>query len=46
VKLGETIYDAKPGALYVMPAGLTHAVQAKERFVFLLSMTRMPSRWP
>ena len=40
VRLGAETYDAKPGALYVMPAGLTHAVQAKERFVFLLTMTR------
>ena len=41
VKLGDQTYDAKPGALYVMPAGLTHAVTAKERFVFLLTMTRV-----
>jgi quercetin dioxygenase-like cupin family protein len=40
VRLGDQTYDAKPGALYVMPAGLAHAVSAKERFVFLLTMTR------
>jgi quercetin dioxygenase-like cupin family protein len=38
--LGEKVYDAKPGALYVMPPGLIHAVVAKERFVFLLTMLR------
>jgi quercetin dioxygenase-like cupin family protein len=40
VALGGEVHDARPGALYVMPAGLPHAVQAKERFVFLLTMTR------
>jgi quercetin dioxygenase-like cupin family protein len=40
VRLGESDYDAAPGALYVMPAGLKHAVAAKERFVFLLTMIR------
>ncbi len=40
VKLGGESHDARPGALYVMPAGLQHAVLAKERFVFLLTMTR------
>ena len=40
VKLGAETFDAKPGALYVMPAGLAHAINAKERFVFLLTMTR------
>jgi len=41
VKLGDEVYEATPGALYVMPAGLSHAVTAKERFVFLLTMTRI-----
>jgi quercetin dioxygenase-like cupin family protein len=41
IKLGDKIYDAAPGALYVMPSGLNHAVTAKERFVFLLTMTRI-----
>jgi quercetin dioxygenase-like cupin family protein len=40
IKLGTETFDAKPGGLYVMPAGLTHAVTAKERFVFLLTMIR------
>ena len=40
VKLGTETFDAQPGSLYVMPAGLTHAVSAKERFVFLLTMVR------
>ena len=40
VKLGGEVHDARPGALYVMPAGLQHAVRANERFVFLLTMTR------
>ncbi len=40
VKLGGEAHDARPGALYVMPAGLQHAIRAKERFVFLLTMTR------
>jgi quercetin dioxygenase-like cupin family protein len=39
-KLGDKVHDAKAGALYVMPVGLTHAVTAKERFVFLLTMIR------
>ena len=41
VRLGGEAHDARPGALYVMPAGLNHAVTAKERFVFLLTMTRI-----
>ena len=40
VKLGGELFQAGPGSLYVMPAGLLHAVTAKERFVFLLTMTR------
>ena len=40
IKLGGETHDAQPGALYVMPAGLPHAVTAKQRFVFLLTMTR------
>lgn len=40
LKLGDEVHDAKAGALYVMPAGLAHAVTAKERFVFLLTMVR------
>jgi quercetin dioxygenase-like cupin family protein len=40
VKLGGEVYDARPGALYAMPAGLPHSVTAKERFVFLLTMVR------
>ncbi len=40
VKLGEAEYDGRPGCLYVMPAGLPHAVIAEERFVFLLTMAR------
>lgn len=40
LKLGGEIHDARPGALYVMPSGLPHAVNAKERFVFLLKMAR------
>jgi quercetin dioxygenase-like cupin family protein len=42
-KLGDKVYDAKAGALYVMPAGLAHAVTAKERFVFVLTMVRAPA---
>lgn len=41
VKLGDQEYEGRPGALYVMPAGLRHAVTAEERFVFLLTMTRV-----
>ena len=41
VKLGGKVYEAAPGALYVMPAGLSHSITAKERFVFLLTMTRL-----
>jgi quercetin dioxygenase-like cupin family protein len=40
LKLGDKVHEAKPGSLYVMPAGLPHAVTAKERFVFLLTMIR------
>ena len=39
-RLGDEMKDAKPGDLYVMPAGLKHAVTAKERFAFLLTMVR------
>ena len=41
LKLGDKVHAAKPGALYVMPTGLLHAVTAKERFVFLLTMVRV-----
>lgn len=41
VKLGETEHDGRPGCLFVMPAGLRHAVTAEERFVFLLTMARV-----
>ncbi len=40
IKLGDKVYQGVPGSLYVMPAGLPHAVTAKERFVFLLTMNR------
>lgn len=38
--LGEEVREVGPGALFVMAPGLKHAVKAKERFVFLLSMVR------
>jgi quercetin dioxygenase-like cupin family protein len=41
VKLGDEEYEGHPGSLYVMPAGLRHAVTAEERFVFLLTMARL-----
>ena len=41
VRLGGVAHDARPGSLYVMPAGLPHAVRANERFVFLLTMARV-----
>lgn len=40
IQLGGEVFAASPGSLYVMPAGLPHAVTAKERFVFLLTMNR------
>ena len=40
IKLGSEVHEAGPGGLYVMPAGMAHAVMATERFVFLLTMTR------
>lgn len=40
VRLGGIPHDARPGSLYVMPAGLPHAVTARERLVFLLAMAR------
>ncbi len=43
VKLGGVDHDARPGALYVMPAGLPHALTAKEKFVFLLTMVKGPA---
>lgn len=40
VILGGKSHEAVPGSLYIMPAGLFHAVNATERFVFLLTMAR------
>ena len=40
ILLGGTIHEAKPGALFVMPPGLTHAITARERLVFLLTMVK------
>ncbi len=40
VRLGGVDHNAAPGALYVMPANLPHAVKADERFVFLLTMAK------
>lgn len=40
VRLGGVEYDAAPGGLYVMPAGLPHALTAKGKFVFLLTMVK------
>jgi quercetin dioxygenase-like cupin family protein len=42
VTLGGVEHSAAPGALYVMPEGLTHAISAKERFVFLLTLVKAP----
>jgi quercetin dioxygenase-like cupin family protein len=39
--LGEEVHEVKPGSLFVMPPGMKHAVRAKERFAFLLSMVRV-----
>lgn len=41
--LGEETREVKPGDLFVMSPGMKHAVTAKERFVFLLSMVRAGS---
>jgi quercetin dioxygenase-like cupin family protein len=38
--IGAETREVKPGDLFVMSPGLKHAVTAKERFVFLLSMVR------
>lgn len=35
------MFEGKPGSVFVMPEGLTHALTAKEQFVFLLSMVRV-----
>jgi len=40
VRLGGVPYEAAPGGLYVMPAGLPHALTAKGKFVFLLTMVK------
>ena len=40
VRLGGVDHEAAPGALYVMPAGLPHALTAKGKFVFLLTMVK------
>jgi len=42
IMLGGKMFEGKPGSLFVMPEGLTHALTAKEPFVFLLSMVRAP----
>ncbi|MEW6757062.1 MAG: cupin domain-containing protein [Acidobacteriota bacterium] len=40
VRLGDEDHEASPGALYVMPKGLVHAVKASGRFVFLLTLVK------
>lgn len=40
VVLGGVEHAAAPGALYIMPKGLTHAIAAKEPFVFLLTLVK------
>ena len=40
ILLGGTVHEAKPGALFVMPPGLNHAITARERLVFLLTMVK------
>jgi quercetin dioxygenase-like cupin family protein len=40
VALGGTKHPAKPGALYYMPANMSHAIVADEPLVFLLTMFR------
>ena len=43
VILGGAEHAAAPGAMYVMPEGLTHAITAKEPFVFLLTLVKEAS---
>jgi len=43
LQLGGTVHEAKAGALFVMPAGLNHAITARERLVFLLTMVKAAS---
>jgi quercetin dioxygenase-like cupin family protein len=40
IRLGDEDHDASPGALYVMPKGLVHAVKAHDRFVLLLTLIK------
>ncbi len=40
IVLDGTAYEAMPGSLYVMPAGLVHAVKATEKLVFLLTIAK------
>lgn len=41
IMLGGEMFEGKPGSVFVMPEGLTHALTAREQFVFLLSMVRV-----
>ncbi len=43
ILLGDKIHQAAPDALFVMPAGLNHAITARERLVFLLTMVKAAS---
>lgn len=38
--LGEEIHEVKPGDLFYMPPDYNHAIQAKEDFVFLLTLRK------
>ena len=38
IKLGDQWHDAEPGSWFFMPAGLLHALEAREDTVFLLTL--------
>jgi nitric oxide dioxygenase len=42
VTLANKEYDAKPNALFYMPANLPHAVEATQNLVFLLTLFKRP----
>lgn len=40
VQLGKEFHDAAPGTFIYMPPKLTHAIEAKESLIFLLTLIR------
>lgn len=40
IMIGENFYELNSGEVIIMPAGITHAVKAKERFKMMLVMLK------